>query len=149
MMIFKKGDSVSVRNIEMMPDRKHPNETGVVVSVMNTDFRPYCVRFKEGEFWYDENELIPAGTKGDGNAFKDVARMRTAHQAAEYFKQQDQETSFTEYHINRLINTGVIKVFHSGRRKLINLDKLIEYLNGEAKEPAKDSTYGKIRRVGE
>lgn len=79
----------------------------------------------------------------------DVARMRTAHQAAEFFKQQDPETSFTEYHINRLINTGVVKVFHSGRKKLINLDKLIEYLNGEDQEPEKESSYGKIRRVGE
>ncbi|MGN6713405.1 helix-turn-helix domain-containing protein [Anaerocolumna jejuensis] len=79
----------------------------------------------------------------------EVARMRTAHEAAKWFKQQDPETSFTEYHINRLINTGVIPVFRSGRRKLINLDKLIEYLNGEAKEPEKDSTYGKIRRVGD
>lgn len=77
----------------------------------------------------------------------DVARMRTARQAAEYFKQQDQDTSFTEYHINRLINSGVLPVFRSGRKKLINLDKLIEYLNSEAKEPEKDNTYGKIRRV--
>lgn len=79
----------------------------------------------------------------------DIVRMRTAHQAAEYFKQQDPETSFTEYHINRLINSGVLPVFRSGRRKLINLDKLIEYLNSEAREPEKDSTCGKIRRVGE
>lgn len=79
----------------------------------------------------------------------DVARMRTAHEAALWFKQQDAGSSLTEYHINRLINTGVIPVFRSGRRKLINLDKLIEYLNGEAKEPEKDNTYGKIRRVGE
>jgi hypothetical protein len=76
--------------------------------------------------------------------------MRTAHQAAEFFKQQDPETSFTEYHINRLINTGVVKVFRSGRKKLINLDKLIEYLNREVQEPQKkDNAYGKIRRVGE
>ncbi len=77
-----------------------------------------------------------------------IARMRTAHQAAEYFKQVDPETSFTEYHINRLINTGVIPVFRSGRRKLINLDKLIEYLNSdEVKAPDKSDDYGKIRRV--
>lgn len=78
----------------------------------------------------------------------EVARMRTAHQAAEFFKENDPETSFTEYHINRLINTGVIPVFRSGRRKLINLDKLINYLNSdEAKEPVQQIDYGKIRRV--
>lgn len=77
----------------------------------------------------------------------DIARMRTAHQAAEYFKQNDPETSFTEYHINRLINTGVIPVFRSGRRKLINLDKLIQYLNSEIVEPVSNSDYGTIRRV--
>jgi hypothetical protein len=75
--------------------------------------------------------------------------MRTAHQAAEHFKQQDPETSFTEYHINRLIKQGVIPVFRSGNRKLINLDKLIEYLNGEVVVQEKSDTYGKIRKVGE
>ncbi len=77
----------------------------------------------------------------------DIARMRTAHQAAVYFKQEDPETSFTEYHINRLINTGVIPVFRSGRRKLINLDKLIQYLNSEKIEPAVNNEYGKIRQI--
>lgn len=79
-----------------------------------------------------------------------LARMRTAHQAAEYFKQSDPETSFTEYHINRLIKTGVLPVFKSGNKRLINLDKLIQYLNSEIKEqePA-GKDYGKIRRVGE
>lgn len=79
----------------------------------------------------------------------DVARMRTAHQAAAYFKQQDPETSFTEYHINRLIKKKVIPVFQSGRRKLINLDRLIQYLNSEVKEPESVENYGKIRRVSE
>lgn len=79
----------------------------------------------------------------------DVARMRTAHQAAEYFKQQDPETNFTEYHINRLIKSRVIPVFKSGRKNLINLDKLIQYLNSESKETEPVQEYGKIRRVGE
>lgn len=79
-----------------------------------------------------------------------LARMRTKHQAAEYFKQLDPETSFTEYHINRLMKSGALPVFKSGRRCLINLDKLIQYLNSEIKvseQVGKD--YGKIRRVGE
>lgn len=79
----------------------------------------------------------------------DVARMRTARQVGEYFKQQDPETSFTEYHVNRLIKSGALPVFKSGNKRLINLDMLIQYLNSEVKEPEKDSTYGKIRRVGE
>jgi hypothetical protein len=79
-----------------------------------------------------------------------LARMRTAHQAAEYFKQLDPETSFTEYHINRLIKTGVLPVFKSGNKRLINLDKLIRYLNSEIKElEPVGKNYGKIRRVGE
>lgn len=79
-----------------------------------------------------------------------LARMRTAHQAAEYFKQLDPETSFTEYHINRLIKTGVLPVFKSGNKRLINLDKLIQYLNSEIRdqEPA-GKDYGKIRQVGD
>jgi hypothetical protein len=79
----------------------------------------------------------------------DIARMRTAHQAAEHFKQQDPDTSFTEYHINRLIQNGTIPVFKSGRRRLINLDVLINYLSSANAEQAKKCEYGKIRRVGE
>jgi hypothetical protein len=83
-----------------------------------------------------------------GDFMTDIARMRTAHQVAEYFKQQDPETSFTEYHINRLIKTNVIPVFMSGRRRLINLDRLIAYLNSERVEPIETgSNYGKIRQI--
>lgn len=79
-----------------------------------------------------------------------LARMRTAHQAAEYFKHLDPETSFTEYHINRLIKTGVLPVFKSGNKRLINLDKLIQYLNSEIKDQeSAGKDYGKIRRVGD
>lgn len=79
-----------------------------------------------------------------------LARMRTAHQAAEFFKQLDPETSFTEYHINRLIKTGVLPVFNSGNKRLINLDKLIQYLNSEIRDQKPvDKNHGKIRRVGD
>lgn len=78
----------------------------------------------------------------------EVARVRTAHQTAEYFKQQDPETNFAEYHINRLIKSGTIPVFQSGRRRLINLDKLIAYLSSDS-EPDPCVYYGKIRKVNE
>lgn len=92
------------------------------------------------------SNILPEETQSS----QGLARMRTAHQAAEYFKQLDPETSFTEYHINRLIKTGTLPVFKSGNKRLINLDKLIQYLNSEVKdsEPA-GNNYGKIRRVGE
>ncbi|SHO46814.1 hypothetical protein [Anaerocolumna xylanovorans] len=92
------------------------------------------------------NNILPE----EKQSSQGLARMRTAHQAADYFKQLDPETSFTEYHINRLIKTGVLPVFKSGNKRLINLDKLIQYLNSEIREQEPASKdYGKIRRVGD
>ncbi len=41
-------------------------------------------------------------------------------------------------------------MFKSGNKRLINLDKLIQYLNSEIREQEPtDKNYGKIRRVGD
>lgn len=78
----------------------------------------------------------------------DIARMRTVRQVIEYFKQQDPDSCIGEYYLRCLIKQNKIPIFRTGRKQLINLDKLIDYLNGEStvNEPVLQGC-GKIRRV--
>jgi hypothetical protein len=74
--------------------------------------------------------------------------MRTISQILEYFKSEDPDTSISEYYLRCLVKQNKIPVFHTGRKQLINLDKLIDYLNSEpAEEEAEQQSYGSIRKV--
>lgn len=79
-----------------------------------------------------------------------LARMRTVKQCYEYFKKEDPESSISEWYLRNLCVQNKIQVFHTGRKRLINLDKLIEYLNSEPVDNEKiPFNYGTIRKVGE
>lgn len=80
---------------------------------------------------------------------ENIVRMRTIKQCCEYFKSEDPETSISEYYIRILAKQNKVPVFRTGVKQLINLDKLIEYLNGELVENEPTKEYGKIRRVGD
>ena len=66
-----------------------------------------------------------------------IPRMRTIQQCAAYFKEQDPGTSVGEWCIRQMVNQGEIPVVRSGRKILVNLDTLIEYLSGEETEVGK------------
>lgn len=57
-----------------------------------------------------------------------LPRMRTVSEAAAEIKAADPNTAITEYHIRRLALSGVLPRVKAGRKLLINLDTLIEYL---------------------
>ena len=57
-----------------------------------------------------------------------IPRMRTVHEAAAELKQVDSGTAVTEYHIRQLAINNVIPRVKAGKKYLINLDALIEYL---------------------
>ena len=57
-----------------------------------------------------------------------LPRMRTAKAAAEELRKIDPNTVFRECHIRYLMNSGQIPVCSSGRRKFVNLDQLIVFL---------------------
>lgn len=59
------------------------------------------------------------------------ARMRTAAGAIEIIKAEDPGTAVTERYIRRLIATGEVPHVACGRKKLVNVDKLLNYLEGE------------------
>lgn len=79
-----------------------------------------------------------------------IVRMRTIKQCYEHLHKEDPESSISEYYIRMLVKQNKVPVFLAGRKQLINLDKLIEYLNSE---PVEDkpitAQYGVLRRVGE
>lgn len=54
--------------------------------------------------------------------------MRTIHEAAEEIRKVDPSTAISENHIRRLALNGTILRVKAGKKYLINLDKLIEYL---------------------
>lgn len=57
-----------------------------------------------------------------------IPRMRTVHEAAEEMKKLDANTAVTEYHIRRLVLDGVLPKVKAGKKYLINLDSLLDYL---------------------
>ena len=62
-----------------------------------------------------------------------LPRMRTLDECYEELKNIDNNTSITKYFIRQLVLSGAIPVVMAGRKRLINLDKLIEYLAGSDK----------------
>lgn len=81
-----------------------------------------------------------------------LARMRTVKQCLEHFRKEDPECCISEYYLRCLVKQNKVPVFHTGRKQLINLDKLIDYLNSGPQEevPVQGRNgYGRIRQVGD
>ncbi|WKY47057.1 hypothetical protein Q5O24_11895 [Eubacteriaceae bacterium ES3] len=58
-----------------------------------------------------------------------LPRMRTTKEAIIELKKIDSHTALTECAIRRFVTEGKIKSVKAGRKNLINMDQLIEYLN--------------------
>ncbi len=76
-----------------------------------------------------------------------LPRMRTLDECIKELKNIDPSTSVTKYFVRGLALSGAIPTVMVGRKRLINLDGLIQYLN----EPhtAEDPTQNGIRRIAE
>ena len=57
-----------------------------------------------------------------------IPRMRTVKEAAAEIKQLDAHTAMTEWRIRELALSGVLPRVQAGKKLLINLDTLFEYL---------------------
>ncbi len=66
-----------------------------------------------------------------------LPRMRTVAEATAEIKAADPNTGVTEYHIRQLAISGVLPRVKAGRKMLINLDVLIEYLQDPTAEKFK------------
>lgn len=82
-----------------------------------------------------------------------IPRMRTVKEAAQEIKQLDSDTAMTEWHIRQLALSGVLPCVKAGKKYLINLDTLFEYLENPAAEKFKPKqnnnavTQNGIRRI--
>lgn len=80
-------------------------------------------------------------------------RMRTIPEAAAELRRIDPDTAITPYFIRSMVLDGTIPHVQAGKKRLINLDILLAYLNMETKqeEPINlfPDNYGQIRPVRE
>lgn len=63
-----------------------------------------------------------------------VPRMRTVQEAARELKALDDRTAMTPYHIRRLCLNGVLPTVRAGKKILLNLDTLLEYMSDPSAE---------------
>ena len=59
-----------------------------------------------------------------------VMHYRTIREAATWFRTQDPETALTETAIRRLVRTGTVPSIRIGRKYLVSLESLTNYLAG-------------------
>lgn len=69
-----------------------------------------------------------------------LARMRTLNECYAELKAMDENTAISKYYIRTLALSGKIPVVMCGRKRLINLDGLINYLSGGNTDTAPDTT---------
>lgn len=76
-----------------------------------------------------------------------IPRMRIATDVLAEIKALDPDTRITLHYIRGIINQGKVPVRKAGTKKLVDLDKVLEYLaRGDGDEDEKTPTGG-IRRV--
>ena len=61
-----------------------------------------------------------------------MVRMRTAESLLREIQTQDPDTEITLHYLRKLIASGAIPVVHAGRKNLVNMDLVLDYLaNGQ------------------
>ena len=78
-----------------------------------------------------------------------LARMRVLDECYAEIKKLDPDTAISKNHIRQLALSGKIPVVMAGRKRLINLDRLIEYISDSGNTPyaADRSAISPIRRI--
>ena len=81
--------------------------------------------------------------------FMALARMRTLDEAYKELKQLDPHTALSKYALRQMALSGTIPTIRCGRKRLINFDGLLAYLNGEHTDgaPTTAPTFGGVRAV--
>lgn len=76
-----------------------------------------------------------------------IPRMRTAERVLDEIKQADPGTEVTLHYIRALIRAEAVPVVVCGRKKLVNVDAVMELLASGYELPAEPQGLGVIRRV--
>ena len=74
-------------------------------------------------------------------------RMRTQAEIMKHIKKVDPDTALTEWAFRGLVLSGKIPSVQVGRKRLINLDMIEEYLTPKAGPEADPIGYGEVRRL--
>lgn len=75
-----------------------------------------------------------------------MPRMRTIQEAISALREQDPQTAITAHFVRQLVVTGTFPSVKAGKKYLINLDSLFEFL-AHPKLIEKESEQGNIRRI--
>lgn len=84
-----------------------------------------------------------------------IARLRTVSEAAAELRALDPHTAMTPYHIRQLCLKGILLTIKAGKKRLLNLNDLVEYMNDPTADKFKPRTEsaseksGVIRRIAE
>lgn len=84
-----------------------------------------------------------------------IARLRTVSEAAAELRALDPHTAMTPYHIRQLCLKGILTTIKAGKKRLLNLNDLVEYMNDPTADKFKPRTEsaseksGVIRRIAE
>lgn len=76
-----------------------------------------------------------------------MPRMRTAEKVLEEIKREDPATEVTLHYIRALIRAEAVPVVACGRKKLVNVDAVMELLSSGYVLPAETPQLGVIRKV--
>lgn len=79
-----------------------------------------------------------------------IPRMRTVSEASQELKTLDPHTAMTPYHIRRLCLDGVLPTVKAGKKILLDLNMLIEYMQNPTADkfqPSPATTANGIRRI--
>ncbi len=80
-----------------------------------------------------------------------IPRMRTISEAAAELRALDPNTGMTPYHIRRLCLDGVLPTVKAGKKILLDLNMLIEYMQNPTADkfqPSPATTVNGIKRIG-
>ena len=75
-----------------------------------------------------------------------LSRMRTLDECYNELKALDPDTAVSKYFIRQLAISGKIPCIQAGRKRLINFDKLLDYLSGNNQSQETQTSSG-IRAV--
>lgn len=60
-----------------------------------------------------------------------MVKLRTLSEAYNYIKEQDPDTALTPWAIRIMIVSGEVPCIKSGKKYLIDMDRLLDYLTGK------------------
>jgi len=79
-----------------------------------------------------------------------MTKMRTLKEAIDHIKSVDPDTALTYHALRTMVLSGVIPHVSIGKKRLVNLNEIEQYLTGNSgSPPVEPETSDKIRRISE